>query len=277
MNYADLTIDSTTKLLCDAYIAQPTHGLLLHGNPGVGLYTLAVALAQAISQHATDIQMIRPDDKGTISIETVRSLYVTTRDIRTSRQVIIVDDIDSMSRDAQNAFLKLLEEPTKQAYFIATTHRPSTLLPTIQSRMQSLHVRAASVQDSERYIEKQGFSKTQKSQQLLFLATGKPAELARLMQDEVYFAEKAHYATDARQFLSASVFERLAMVSQYTDRARAVEFVGTLERLIDFMLQTKPDQFSMKNVTIIETIMQRLLQNGNVRAQMLYLAENLMK
>ena len=50
----------------------------------------------------------------------------------------IIQDCDTMNENAQNAFLKTLEEPPEKCLFILTTGRPGALLPTIRSRCQRL-------------------------------------------------------------------------------------------------------------------------------------------
>ncbi len=50
----------------------------------------------------------------------------------------IIQDCDAMNENAQNAFLKTLEEPPEKCLFILTTGRPGALLPTIRSRCQIL-------------------------------------------------------------------------------------------------------------------------------------------
>lgn len=61
------------------------------------------------------------------------------------RKVFIIGDAERMvpqasSPDAANAFLKLLEEPPSSVTFILTSSEPSTLLPTIRSRVVSFRV-----------------------------------------------------------------------------------------------------------------------------------------
>lgn len=51
-------------------------------------------------------------------------------------RVVIIDDADTMNRNAQNAILKILEEPPKNAILILIAHRLGTLVPTIRSRAQ---------------------------------------------------------------------------------------------------------------------------------------------
>jgi DNA polymerase-3 subunit delta' len=49
-------------------------------------------------------------------------------------RVVVVDGADAMNRNAQNALLKILEEPPRQALLLLVTHNPGRLLPTIRSR-----------------------------------------------------------------------------------------------------------------------------------------------
>jgi DNA polymerase-3 subunit delta' len=51
-------------------------------------------------------------------------------------RIVIIDDADSMNRNAQNALLKILEEPPKRTLLILVTHRIGALVPTIRSRCQ---------------------------------------------------------------------------------------------------------------------------------------------
>ena len=56
-------------------------------------------------------------------------------------RVVIIDDADTMNRNAQNALLKILEEPPKNTILILVAHRLGTLIPTIRSRTQFIHFR----------------------------------------------------------------------------------------------------------------------------------------
>lgn len=278
MTYDELLLDDTTRLLLTAYLKSPTHALLLSGETGVGLGTIAKTMAQALVESSTDIQLITPDEKGTISIETVRSLYVMTRTARASKQVVVLDDIDAMSHDAQNAFLKLLEEPTEQSFFITTSHAVSALLPTIQSRAQIVEVRPVSAQKSEEFLLSTLHQNDARvRQQCLFLALGKPAELTRLSNDQAHFESQTTLVVDSRTLLAGTLFERLSTVARYTDRTQALQLLETLCRLVSFSLKTKPSQQLINASEVIELVTQRLSQNGNIRAQLLYLAQCIVK
>lgn len=49
-------------------------------------------------------------------------------------RIAIVDDADTMNRSAQNAILKILEEPPAHALLILVCHRLGAMIPTIRSR-----------------------------------------------------------------------------------------------------------------------------------------------
>jgi DNA polymerase-3 subunit delta' len=75
-----------------------------------------------------------------------------TRPALGRRAVFIVGEAESMvpqaaNPEAANAFLKLLEEPPADTFFILTAQRPDGLLPTIRSRV--LSIRVAPLQDEE--------------------------------------------------------------------------------------------------------------------------------
>lgn len=63
------------------------------------------------------------------------------------KTVIILTNIETMRKEAANAFLKLLEEPSKDLVFLLTTNSTEALLPTIISRCQ--HIQLSSLSTTE--------------------------------------------------------------------------------------------------------------------------------
>lgn len=264
-----LHVQPISRALLDAYIAQPKHAVLLTGESGVGLKTIARALAAEVVSHPTDIREVVPEEKQAITIEQIRALYVATRDRRMSRQVVLIDNADLLSFDAQNAYLKLLEEPNDNVYFILTTHAPEMLLPTITSRTQRVEIRTVSGKESAELLEKLGVRDAVKQQQMLFLAAGLPAELTRLAVDEAYFAEQTAVVKAARELLQADLHARLALVARYTDRMQALRLVAVLGSLVAFMLTRSPEESRLLTAAqLIEQTAERLGANGHVRTQL---------
>jgi len=65
-----------------------------------------------------------------------------TRPALSPWRVIVIDAADDLNRNAANAFLKHLEEPPPNTLFLAVSHSPSRLLPTIRSRCRTLRFHA---------------------------------------------------------------------------------------------------------------------------------------
>lgn len=63
------------------------------------------------------------------------------------KTVIIMTGIETMRKEAANAFLKLLEEPSEDLIFLLTTNNTQALLPTIISRCQ--HIQLTPLKTSE--------------------------------------------------------------------------------------------------------------------------------
>ena len=78
--------------------------------------------------------------KTNLDVETARKvapfLHMTSAD--GGWRVVIVDDANSMNRNAQNALLKILEEPPSDALLILIAHRLGAMIPTIRSRCRVL-------------------------------------------------------------------------------------------------------------------------------------------
>ena len=86
------------------------------------------------------------DDKGkvkqAITVDQIRALSADAIVLpnEAARKVYILDEAETMNAAAQNAALKLLEEPPAGAVFLLCTVRPLLLLPTVRSRCMRLHM-----------------------------------------------------------------------------------------------------------------------------------------
>ena len=77
---------------------------------------------------------------GYLKIEKIRDLQRAARHkMDTNTRVIVVSGADAMQKQAANAFLKTLEEPTPGTVIVLLSSRPSLLLPTILSRCQRIN------------------------------------------------------------------------------------------------------------------------------------------
>lgn len=85
-----------------------------------------------------DLEKPDQDLARSIPIGQVRALLPMFATI-SPRRVVVIDAIDDLERPgASNALLKSLEEPPQGTIFLAVSHAPGRLLPTIRSRCRLL-------------------------------------------------------------------------------------------------------------------------------------------
>ena len=87
----------------------------------------------------TDIKILKPE-KGcsSIKIGEIRKIREDAHIISLEGQqkFYIIESAELMTDEAQNAFIKILEEPPKNVIFVLVCHSVSALLPTVRSRCQ---------------------------------------------------------------------------------------------------------------------------------------------
>lgn len=246
--------------------------LLINGERGVGLKTIAAQLAGkelgALVQ-PQDAKGNTDSENGTITVEMIRNLYEQTRAKHTARHIIIIDDAERMSRGAESAFLKLLEEPNEHIYFILTSHQPQKLLPTIRSRVQQVIIQPVTPAQSADFIASLSATDHTRQAQLQFIAEGLPAELARLISDESYFKERAEIIGDARDFLQADMYKKLLIAQKYrSNRAGALQLCDSAMHILRRTLSAKPQQALVAQLEKLLETSERLASNHNILLQL---------
>lgn len=151
------------------------HAWLISGTPGTGKATLAYRMARYLlgaqsllgetldipsddpvsqriaSQGHGDLFVLRrPYDfktkklRSEIPIHETRRLteFFQTKPSEGGWRVCIVDSMDEMNRNSENAILKSLEEPPDRTVIILVSNNPGRLLPTIRSRCLHLALRS---------------------------------------------------------------------------------------------------------------------------------------
>ncbi len=269
-----LVYNTESETLIHQTIGTLPHAILLEGVVGVGLFTLAKHIAgndlADVIESTTIDGALDKTSKGIIRTTQIRSLYEITKGKSKQRRVYIIDEADKMNTTAQNAFLKLLEEPAVNVHFILTTHTPHKLLLTILSRVQKLHIREASDSQSHELITALGVSDQRQVQQLLFMAGGRPAEITRLTSNPAEFEKRVTYVTDARTLLQGSINDKIKIANKYaSDRAGALLLITNAQSILHFSITNQPSREPILAADKLATIYDRIAGNGNVRIQLL--------
>ncbi|HXH26712.1 MAG TPA: AAA family ATPase [Candidatus Acidoferrum sp.] len=262
-----LLIHPATGAALEAYAQNPPHALLLIGPTHIGKLTLAKAWAKQVANGSV-AQIIEPDEKGSIGIETIRELYQAARSKSRGSQAIIIDHAETMGVEAQNALLKLLEEPRPGLCFILTSPHLNALLPTIVSRIQQVRVRPLAAEALQAWLPALAGK-----DQLLFIAQGRPALLAALSSGAEAFQALRNTMQRAKDLLAAKPYERFAQVGRIA--ADRNECIALLEAMLQITsLQLTKNQQTDRWLQISEALESALLalsRNANAKAQLLKL------
>ena len=145
-----------------------SHAYLFVGPPRVGKATLATLLAQGVNcleetgeqpcgecsqclriaagQHpdvqVVDLASAQSPTRREIGIDQVREVQraAALKPFEGRRRVFIFPDAPSLSPEASNALLKLLEEPPDSVLLLLLTTQADAILPTIRSRCQQVEL-----------------------------------------------------------------------------------------------------------------------------------------
>ncbi len=264
---------SDTAHLIASLTASATQALLIVGEQGSGSHATAEYIADTSlidTIEPTDIKGNIDHAKGSVRIIQIRTLSDRVKTASQNLETIIIDRADTMGAPAQNAFLKLLEEPRSNLRFILTAHSSTHILPTILSRVQRINLRPISRNQSSTLITELGITDTRTAQQILFLAEGLPAEIYRLASSPDYFSKQIAFAGDARTFMQGSLADRVVIANRYhSDRADALVFLAIAQRILSHSLNAKPSRDLITSLDRYSKTYEAIAAGGNVRLQLL--------
>ncbi len=195
---------------------------LFFGPAMTGKKTLALAFARFLetgsweSAHeheilqdakVIDLAFMRGLEVGTkdsIGIEAAREAqhFLWQRPAVSARRTLIIDDAEMLTAEAQNALLKVTEEPPASSLLIFVASDADVILPTILSRVQKRYVGTVARADMVAWLAKHHAVPKPKADQAAERSFGKPGLAWRLLfdedfQDRLALAEKFLKTTPA--------------------------------------------------------------------------------
>lgn len=258
----------STRVAVDRLKADVPHALLIAGPEGSGLRTIAREFT-----NGAEVLIVQPQKAGqidtvtgTVSVEQIRDLYELTRSKRQTDLVVILVSAERMTHTAQNAFLKLLEEPPQAVRFIITSHAADELLPTIRSRTQRLDVKPIQTAESNELLDSLNVRDEKRRAQILFIADGLPAELTRLSLDDDYFTSRAAAVRAAREFLGATPYQKLLIIAKLGDkRPEARLFIDDCIKQLRLALAKDASPKILSQIKQLLEASERIARNGNIK------------
>lgn len=175
--YEILHEDILDKLIKNVRKGISQHAYIFEGERGGGSFSAAQLFANTLvcskeevspcgnctscilakAGNHPDISIItRQADKKNIVVEQVRELLKDSakKPYEDEKKVYIIAYGDDMNEQAQNAFLKLLEEPPEYAVFVILVENIESLLPTVRSRCEIIKFPPVSAEKIKAVLKK---------------------------------------------------------------------------------------------------------------------------
>ena len=299
-----------------------SHAYMLVGPAGCGKKTLTEAVAMELARrdgageelvakiasgHSPDVLTI-PTEEKRIGIDTVRSfvstVYLTPNEL--DFKMYIFDEADRLTPQAQNALLKIIEEPPKRVYIFLLCQNPGSLLGTVRSRVISVNMQTFDADEIRAYLaENGGFDgadeeRTEFAMKMSGGALGTVKELISPENGEFDAYKKAAelVASLGKKNRSVSYFEFLSSLTAFADSGEKLslllKYLTAIYRDIlsaqnseEIPLDILDDDtavhyaalFSVRTalsaLTLITEVKKNMSFNTNLGLSAYYLAENL--
>jgi len=153
-----------------------------------------------------------------IRLEQIREIsqFLGRSPLEASRQIVVLEQTETMAESAANGLLKTLEEPGN-ATLILIAPSPDALLPTLVSRCQRIPFSRLAQDDMAQVLQQTGYEQILQEPSILAIAQGSPGE-----------------AIAAFEQLQAIPPELLAKLNQLPNSSRmALELAKEIDKTLD--------------------------------------------
>ncbi|MDD3705451.1 MAG: DNA polymerase III subunit delta' [Clostridiaceae bacterium] len=188
-----------------------------------------------------NVKLVMPTGHS-IKIKQIREIIndSSKKPFESGYKIIIIDNADKMTNDAQDAFLKTLEEPPEKTVFILLSENYSLLLPTIVSRCQVYRFKPVNSIDMKTFIEDRFDYMSMDIEAAVKHSRGIVGRALELLGDRESFNTYTLYIDILDKALTGNGNDAILMVSE------AVSDKETAERFLEFSMSWFRDVMVLK-------------------------------
>lgn len=252
------------------------HAYMFVGADGIGKSMIAREFAKAILcenptdtfcnqcescnifENSPDFVFISDTD-DVIKVGEIRELSenIILKPVKSNRRVFIINNADKMNESAQNALLKILEEPPAYATIILILSNKEKILKTIQSRCLEVHFQALTLDEMKMYYKEQDIN-----EELFQYARGSIGKLEKI--------KDSNYIESVIELKKALSYQDLLEMNRALNKIKESKTIkeniqDILELLIIKLNSELSENYQKKiaQIEIIEECRKNLKRNAN--------------
>lgn len=229
-----------------------TNGYIFSGPEGCGKKLLAYIFAMALncsgeashrpcgscsscirtsSGNHPNLEIVKPTGQS-IKIKQIRQIIsdAAKKPFESGHKIIIIENAEKMTTDAQDAFLKTLEEPPENTVFLLLAENLNILLPTIVSRCQIYQFKPVDMEEMKDFIEVRYDYASMDVEAAVRLSNGLVGKALEFLKDKEGFRVRNEYINILEKALVGNGSEALLLASE------VVVNKGEAEKFLEFSL-----------------------------------------
>ena len=283
MNFENLVGNDNVKQLLTETIktGNISHGYMFIGISGIGKLLFAKEFAKAIlcnentgcnhcksciefnTLNNPDFQVIEPDENS-IKIEQIRLMNskITEKPIISNKKVYIINNAETMTKEAQNCLLKTLEEPPEYAVIILIGTNENMFLNTIKSRCVRINFNKINDSDLKRIlVEKYNYSNI--TENMLKLFSGSIEKAINLQGKQDIYSEIEQIFNNIENINIIDLLNKKELLTKNKEEIISIlEYINVL--FFDKLKVTTNKNEYIDAIKIVEDTKDRLNKNANL-------------
>lgn len=219
-----------------------------------------------------DFLQIEPEDGKTIKIEQIRYLQekISEKPVTSNKKVYIINECDTMTREAANSLLKTLEEPPSYATIILITANESKLLVTIKSRCTKIAFQPLSEEEIQLYINRNKLGENEEintiannsmTENMIRQCQGSIGRLLKIQEEKESYAQIEQIIMNLKNEDITQIWRKAEVLYQSKDNI--LDLLDYMNVVFYEKLLVEKDMRYTKAVSIVEEAKKRIITNSN--------------